>query len=96
MLEGEINLRRIGKLFESVKRLNVQSGDLIVFHANDKALAHNAKFQVKVYKALAKISEKLKAQGIKDVTLWALGPDQTVASLSEADMNANGWYRKGA
>ena len=87
-------MRRVDKVFNKVKRLKVRNGDILVFSVDPSSFAPD-KFQAKVKTTMDGIAAELQAMGKTDVTLFVLGHDQDLSTISEADMNKNGWYRKG-
>lgn len=95
MLEGKINLRRIDKVFNRVKRLKVRNGDVLVLYVDPSSFPPE-KFHAKIQATLDNLTEKLTGMGKSGVTLLVLGPDQDADVISEAEMNVNGWYRKEA
>lgn len=87
-------MRRIDKVFKSVKNCNVKKGDLVVFHVDPNSFPPD-EFQKQVGAVIDDVHAKLKAGGVNGVTFLVLGPGQKVNMISEDDMNKNGWFRKG-
>lgn len=79
----------MNEVISEIKKLRVEDGDIVFFGFR------NGVPVVKAAQLMQIILKKMRyGLGIKKVLLIPLFHGDTVAALNEADMNANGWFRK--